>query len=215
MPPTWQLLGRFKYAQGWSPGRRQELCYALLEVTSLCLSCLGRAPLATPFLDPHLPLGILKQVVVPRPLALLVLGSSERLDLEFLSELGKQGCAREMFPQIRASWGGAAAAGGRDWAEKGAKFQEPWDSSLLFQAPASGAGSSGVPSEPPLKLTCQRPADATQTPVFGGPCSGELLSVTKLLRCGLDQRESGGRKQRSGRQLPSPGRERVAGEREF
>lgn len=84
MPPTWQLLGRFKYAEGWSPGRRQELCYALLEVTSLCLSCLGRAPLATPSLDPRLPLGILKQVVVPRPLALLVLGSSERLDLEFL-----------------------------------------------------------------------------------------------------------------------------------
>lgn len=85
-------------------------------------------PLVTPFLALHFPLVILKQDMVPGHSSA---GSGLQCEMRVtLSGAQPTGCAREMFPQISASWGGAA--GGRNRAGKGAKFQEPKDKWLAF-----------------------------------------------------------------------------------
>lgn len=60
-----------------------------------------------------------------RARVLLVLGTTgEAGSILSVPLLGAQPvhCARKMLPQISASWGGAATAGGRNRAEKGSKI---------------------------------------------------------------------------------------------
>lgn len=84
MPPTWELLSRFKYAQGWIPGR-QELCHLSPEGRQLAPPHAPQAtaeafkpvPCSAPCLS--LPFDKSEPGRDARARARLVLGFSERL----------------------------------------------------------------------------------------------------------------------------------------
>lgn len=135
--------------------QRGQLCQPLMEATSPCLFCPGRKPSSHPhFLALHLPLVILKWALMPQPrLCWFWAPPGSWILSVFLLGAQPTGCAREMLPQISASWGGTAIAGGRNRQGGGQSPRSPRSAACFCRPQNSETTSSGVLSKYPPHLS--------------------------------------------------------------